>query len=296
MRFNLSEVDVRPLRVSDTQAAYEEYGISRDFPERDGLTIIGAFWENEMIGVISVHNYTPGKCNLLKLTVAPMFRHHGVGKTLMREAELFCKDIDCKLMRCETDDDMSGFHFVMKILSEHRWNNLGIKYYYTRIRISNTCDTFIYKHSKDPYSVHIPGLSIRRFSQVSTAERQSVEWYPSLPESLRPIWDRHDVISDLSMALLTGERVIGWVSVTARTEEEICVENIYVSEEYRKNAYGLILYEVLYWKILSYPDPKLQYLSYYTDNEDKYIKKLYGLLVGESVDKRVNHYILEKAI
>lgn len=284
------------MRVGDTQAACEEYGISRDFPERDGLTIIGAFWANELVGVISVHNYTPGKCNLLKLSVAPMFRHHGVGKTLMREAEFFCKGIDCKLMRCETDDDMSGFDFVMKILAKSGWNNMGIKYNYFRIKLSDTLNTFIGRHSEDPDSVHIPCLSIRSFSLVSAEERQSVERYSSPPESLLPLWDRHDVISDLSMALLTGERVIGWVSVTGRAEEEICVENIFVSDEYRENGYGLILLEILYWKILSIPDSKLKYVSYYTDNEDTSIKKMYRLLFGKSINKSVNHYILEKAI
>ncbi len=297
MRFDVSNVKVRSLCVSDADVLRNEFGIGDTIFKNDDVIVFGAFWDCEIIGFVSTCNLGRGVCLLPKLKVIPMFQNHGVSHMLLRETEVYYGSRGYHLMRCMVDDDTRDFDIIVKMLMELGWRNSGIDHNYYRIIRRDAQRSFIGRHSENPESIDIPGISIKNLTQISNNEWETLEGTLDLiPETLRPMRKRADLIEDLTLFLIEYGRIIGWVTTTRRGDSEVCVENVYVFDEYRENGYGLLLIGGLYWKVQYCSDIKLQYISYYTDNGNESIKRMYTHMFGKSIDKQVNCYVYEKVI
>lgn len=294
MYFTISKVEIRELSSNDYHMISQEFLVSKSLISDKLANIFVAIWENEIIGIVVAYNYNPGCCILSKLYVVPIFQGHGVGRTLLATVEDFCRLNNIIVLRCAIDDDSCDIPKISKLLNQLGWRILGVDYNYYRLRIKNLRMTFLGKHSVEGNGYNTRNVTIKRMSDVSQTEYISLNKYINeVPSSLRPDIISDSIIKELSLYLIKDGNVIGWISTSSKDKEELCIENIYIRYDYRYCGYGITLMGVLMSFLLN-DDNQFTFISYYTNNNDSSVKKLYDLLFGKYIEYRINHYNFEK--
>lgn len=297
MLFNFAQVSTRLLNIQDSHSIYREFKISKNIFYKNGVIVIGALWENEIIGIISIYNNQPYHSIISELQVTPIFRRHGVASLLLRSAEQICKQNKSSIMRGIIDDESPYFQTIKKILKNQEWNELGIDHNYYRIKKCDINKTFIGRHSVMLNPDIDSDIQIKTISQIDSKERLSMEEYlNNIPDCLKPMSFSRNMIEDLTLFIIRHKKTIGWLTVTLPNKEEFCIENIYILKEYRNKCYGITLLGVLKDKLQHYNNKDFKYISYFTDNEDIINKSMHNMLGGEYVDKQINYYVFEKLI
>lgn len=297
MLFNITQVKIRTLNLYDSYSVCQEFNVSKMIFYKNGLIILGALWEDEIIGIISIYYHLPHSCILSELQVIPIFRCHGVGNLLINSAEQMCKRNKCNVMRCIIDDDSLDFQIIKNILIKQEWNSLGADHNYYRISINDINKTFISRHSVIFTPDKEPDIQVKNISQIDSKEWLSLDRYiDKIPDSLRPLPKASNIIEKYTLFILKCGNIIGWLTTTKQSEEEICVENIFILKEYRNKGYGIILLGILKQRLQSNNDISPKYMSYFTNDQDKNTKKLYSVLFGNCIDKQVDYYVFQKII
>ena len=293
MYFTISKIVIRELSPVDYHLISRDYLISQNLINDPLAHIFAAMWEGEIIGIVTVYNYHPGCCIISKLYVEPMFQGHGIGEVLLDTADRFCRTNSMNVLRCAVDDDSCDVQKISKLFKRLGWRALGIDHNYYRMQIKNISNTFLGKHTVGSV-LNAPNVIVKRMSETSEDEYNTLNKYiKEIPHSLRPDIMSNSIIKELSLYLLKDGNVIGWISTTKKEEKEICIENIYVKYEYRNSGYGITLMTALMNIILS-DDIQFKYISYFTNDKDASIKRMYNLLFGKYIDEQINHYNFEK--
>ena len=260
------------------------------------IHLFGAIWDDEIIGVVIVYNYSQGCCIISRLQVNLLFQGRGIGHILLTTATNYCKNNNINLIRCVIDDETCDVQKFSKLLQQLGWHNLGIDHNYCKLQIENYKNSFFGRHADIKNLNGKTNITIKLMSKTSEVELRTLNQYiNTVPYSLRPI-DSSNINLDLSFYLIKNGDIIGWLCTTQKDKDEICVENIYIKNEYRINGYGIFLMDTLARILLTDKSYHFKYISYYTNNSDTSIKKMYDLLFGESIEKQVNYYNFEKII
>lgn len=297
MRFERSDVVVRPLSIQDSPLVSEEFGLSRAIFCNPAINVLGAYWLDDIIGIITVYNYEPKQCVISEWIVLPLFRGHGVGQLLLATAEHLCREKSNETLRLNCYDNMSSYDTITFLLGASGWRELTIDHNYYRIKISDFHRSFFCRHNIINKINTNNGIYIKNYSQITQKDWSIVKNYiEHIPQVLRPIQDSHNLLEDLTLFFFDNDKLIGWLTSTMHSTEEVCVENIYVDVEWRKSGLGITMMGELYDRLKTSKKEKIRYVSFFTDNNDIPVKRLYNLLFMDVMDKTNNHHMWEKKL
>lgn len=297
MLFTTSRIIIKQIHHQDAPNLCEELKFNKHILQKDGIAVLGAIWEDEVIGIVSIYNYRSGCYIISGLQVIPIFQGKGVGFMLLNEVERHCHLQQYNKMRCIIDDGMCDIGLITKLLKKQGWQELGIDHNYHRIKICDAERSFIAKHKVLYRNCQIKKFIIKTISQILPHERQSLnEYIDRIPISLRPHMIMESTIDEFNLFIVDKCRIIGWLTTTRKNNKELCIENIYVHRSFRKYQCGILLMGALMEKLQLADNITYHFISYYTNNDDKLIKRMYDLLFGKCVDKQINYYVYEKII
>lgn len=131
------EVIIRECQESDIKSLYElnKYEMGYDYPEEKMIQqihkilskntdkIFVAVMENVVIGYIHVHDYdliyNDHLKNILGIAVNQKYRHQGIGKALLHQAEKWAKDTGAYGIRLVSGQTRTGAHAFYKSCGYH---------------------------------------------------------------------------------------------------------------------------------------------------------------------------------
>ncbi len=263
------------------------------------LTCYGAFYQSNLIGFTTLVEHEKAKYDIKFLEVLPIFRNIGIGSKLLTHIVSFCRFNNGKYIFAKYNSLNHHIKFVEHFFIKNDWNIPSYDYTYYRLPKGLFYNNFIQKHfNKDETQAH-EDLKVVSLNQLNGKELASIEKKTKLlPRFLSPINLGASVSSELSLFAFKDEEIIAWLPVSKPINtNEVSIKSIYVREDYRCSALGLILCYALYKKAEKCSFfSNIKWCSFVFDKTDKRLRRLHQGLFKSYLDKDIDYYFVSKNI
>ena len=205
--------------------------------------LLGAHADGDPIG-FAVGLAAPNRqFDLISLYVAPLWRRQGIGSRLLRAIEEHYRAEGCTLgahFYTISETDRSAAHFLIA----NRWSRPTV-----RQVICQTTTALILGSPLRAFARLPRGYKIVGWGEVSAAQKAAIrerstrepDWFPA---QLDPFVNERDCVIDVSIALLHGDAVVGWLFSHAIDAQTLRMTCSFVAKELQR--LGRVLH--LWWE------------------------------------------------
>ncbi|WP_235296548.1 GNAT family N-acetyltransferase [Portibacter marinus] len=199
------------------------------------LVVCATNREKEMVygaGIISLES--KDVAHLLSFVIHPEHRNNNLGKDLIRAIEEVMKLLNLALLKTKFRTYWKSNEHWNKLLDKTGWTApQTLIYYFTIPDIKTQFDTQWFKYAKLPEPFYIEEWGRESLKKLKDTLALP-EWQGMVPESLNPIQMPKKILPHVSLILMKGNEVAGWLICHLLEEDIVQATSMYINPKMGK--------------------------------------------------------------
>lgn len=246
-----------------------------------GFTLL-ANYKSEIIGIISLSEFSKKQSDITYFSVIPVFRGKGIGSLLVKKAINVCKQKNIKQISIKCDDKHKNIVLINNFLTKNGLRELQYDYSCYRFRREDFYKSFVREFTNKGFeSFYNKKYSIISLKETDRCNLKFIqkELQNKISDFVLNLEEDKRIIPEISLSLFFRNKVIACIVFGYVSDSEISVLATFVKEEYRKNelAFKLWAYAHLKAEELKITE-KIKWISFGFSKNKKELLTLYHRL------------------
>ncbi|MDR1370002.1 MAG: GNAT family N-acetyltransferase [Dysgonamonadaceae bacterium] len=263
------------------------------------LNCFGAFWENNIIGILLLTERGEEEIQILFFHVLPLFRDHSIGSTLLKFAEKHSISTLSRRISAKYNDAENDIERCNRFFYKNNWA-VG-KYIHTKFCFKKESfkKDYISRFFDIDNVVISNDINFMFFSELSEEKKKQIKIQSEkmLSNGLLPFNNLDLMIKDLSLFGFANQDLIAWSVVDYIKHNEASIRNTFVINRFRNSGLGMYIWYLIFRKANeNHNFDSIKRISFDFQKDDNKLNKLYTLLFGKILEQRTEYYISEKKL